>query len=329
MKIITSIGDLNGIGLETFTKAIALCPANFFENNSIAIVSSISNIYDYLSKINFPFSIDDNFLIIDNKRVEIIEINSNSQIEFGKISTQSAAIALSSLQLATDLVLSKQYDALLTLPISKNAMHLLDFAYPGHTEYLAMRDNTNSPLMILFNDQMRVALATIHIPLKDVSNTISKVHIEKTMKMFYNSLKIDFAINNPKIAVLGLNPHAGENGDIGNEEIEILNPVIKEMSIDNYSLGGTFPADSFFARNNWKNYDGILAMYHDQGLIPMKMTSKNGGVNFTAGLSFVRTSPDHGTGFDIAGKNIANGNSTLQALIWVEKIASNRIIFQE
>ena len=328
MKIITSVGDLNGIGLETFAKAIELCTAEFFNNNSIAIVSSITNINDYLKKINFSYYIDNNFLIINNKKIEIIEIKENSKIEFGIISKQSAEIALSSLQLATDLVLSKQYDALLTLPISKNAMHLLDFAYPGHTEYLAMRDKNTSPLMILFNDQMRVALATIHIPLKDVSASISISSLELVIKKFYNSLKIDFGVHNPKIAVLGLNPHAGENGDIGNEEIEIINPIIKKLSIENYIIEGAFPADSFFARNNWKNYDGILAMYHDQGLIPMKMTSKNGGVNITAGLSFVRTSPDHGTGFDIAGKNLADGKSTLQALLWAERISSNRIIYQ-
>lgn len=328
MKIITSVGDLNGIGLETFAKAIELCTSEFFNKNSIAIVSSIAIIDDYLKKINFSYYIDNNFLIINNKKIEIIEIKENSKIEFGIISKQSAEIALSSLQLATDLVVSKQYDALLTLPISKNAMHLLDFAYPGHTEYLAMRDKNTSPLMILFNDQMRVALATIHIPLKDVSASISISSLELVIKKFYNSLKIDFAVHNPKIAVLGLNPHAGENGDIGNEEIEIINPIIKKLSIENYIIEGAFPADSFFARNNWKNYDGILAMYHDQGLIPMKMTSKNGGVNFTAGLSFVRTSPDHGTGFDIAGKNLADGKSTLQALLWAERIASNRIIYQ-
>lgn len=327
MKIITSIGDPNGIGLETFAKAIDGSPSSFYADNSIAIAASPAILQDYLEKINFPFSIENNFLIIDNKKIEIIDIKKNYEIQFGVISHESADIALSSLELATDLVITQQYDALLTLPISKNAMHLINFAYPGHTEYLAMRDGQSNPLMILFNNKMRVALATIHIPLKDVPYAISKESLQTRIRDFINSLHIDFAIDNPNIAVLGLNPHSGEQGDIGREEIEIINPIINQMDLGFGIVKGAFPADSFFAHNQWRNYDGILAMYHDQGLIPMKMTSVNGGVNFTAGLSFVRTSPDHGTGFDIAGKNVADSKSTLQALIWAEKIARNRIIF--
>ena len=329
MKIITSIGDPNGIGLETFAKAIAECDQNFFINNSLAIAASPKIIEDYLRKINFPFIIENDFLLIDGKKIRIIEIEKDYEIEFGKISKKSAEIALSSLELATDKVLSKEYNALVTLPISKNAMHLAGFAFPGHTEYLAMKDGAEDILMILFNDSMRVALATIHIPLKDVSSQISKKLIENRLVNFNKSLRYDFAINYPKIAILGLNPHSGENGDIGIEEIEIIEPVIEKMQKSGNSVYGPAPADSFFARNDWKMFDGILAMYHDQGLIPMKMTDKQGGVNFTAGLSFVRTSPDHGTAFNIAGKNFADSKSTLKSLIWAEKIASNRINFKE
>jgi len=327
MKIITSIGDPNGIGLETFAKAVKECNADFFLNNSVAIAASLSIIDDYLKKINFQFDFENQNLIIDNKKIEIIDIGKEYEIEFGAITKKSAEIALSSLECSTDLILSKKYNALLTLPISKNAMHLAEFSYPGHTEYLAAKDNTKDYLMILFNDKMRVALATIHIPLKDVVLSISKKLLENKIANFIYSLKFDFAIKDPKIAVLGVNPHAGENGDIGKEEIDIIIPVIEKFRNIGNLVEGPFPADSFFAHSNWHNYDGIFAMYHDQGLTPMKMTSENGGVNFTAGLNFVRTSPDHGTGFDIAGKNISDCKSTLQALIWAEKIVRNRLIF--
>ncbi|HRT67399.1 MAG TPA: 4-hydroxythreonine-4-phosphate dehydrogenase PdxA [Bacteroidota bacterium] len=327
MKIITTIGDPNGIGLETFVKAIKECDAEFFQNNYIAIASSPSIIENYLKEINFLFNFENQYLVIDNKKIEIINIDKDYKIEFGTITNKSAEIALSSLECAAELVLSKKYNAMLTLPISKNAMHLTEFPFQGHTEYLAAKDNAKDYLMILFNDKMRVALATIHIPLKDVAVSISEELLENKITNFIHSLKIDFATDKPKIALLALNPHAGENGDIGREEIEIIIPIIEKFRNNGNIIDGPFPADSFFAHSNWHNYDGIFAMYHDQGLIPMKMTNRNGGVNFTAGLSFVRTSPDHGTGFDIAGKNIADCKSTLQALIWAEKISRNRLIF--
>ena len=178
MKIITSIGDPNGIGLETFAKAVKECNADFFLNNSVAIAASSSIIDDYLKKINFQYDFENQNLIIDNKKIEIIDLGKEYEIEFGAITKKSAEIALSSLECSTDLILSKKYNALLTLPISKNAMHLAEFSYPGHTEYLAAKDNTKDYLMILFNDKMRVALATIHIPLKDVVLSISKKLLE-------------------------------------------------------------------------------------------------------------------------------------------------------
>ena len=210
------------------------------------------------------------------------------------------------------------------MPISKNAFHLTHWEYPGQTEYLSSFFEDSEPLMILFSDKIKVALATIHEPIYNVPTLIQKDTLKNTIRSFYNSLKYDFAYKNPKIAVLGLNPHAGENGDIGKEEIEDIIPAIQECHFDDINASGPFASDAFFARERYKDYSGILAMYHDQGLIPMKMISKKGGVNFTANLPIVRLSPDHGTGYDIAGKNIANPISCVQAIEWAIKIAERR-----
>jgi 4-hydroxythreonine-4-phosphate dehydrogenase len=301
-----------------------LLTEQFKRENELTLIGNIETITDYLSKLHFDFQITNNLLIIENSTLRIINIKNYGEVNFGKIDAKSGKAAFDALELAAQLALGKDCDALVTLPISKTAMHLAGFNFPGHTEYLAHIDSVENPLMILFNQTMKVALATIHSPISRIPKLIKSEMLTELIIKFNDSLKNDFGYSNPKIAVLGLNPHAGEEGNIGNEEIEIIKPVINSLQNINFQIDGPFSADGFFGQRLYKEFDGIFAMYHDQGLIPMKMTSLNGGVNFTAGLSFVRTSPDHGTGFDIAGMNFADPKSTYQAIIWAEKIANIR-----
>jgi 4-hydroxythreonine-4-phosphate dehydrogenase len=329
MRIITSIGDINGIGLETFIKSLNILDKDFLNRNEIALCGHLETIKEYLAKTNLQCEINSNGLKVNNAFVEIIPTKTFTKVKFGRNTFESGLAAYESLTLSANLVFERKFDALLTLPISKTSIHLAGFQFPGHTEMLADMDNKSEPLMILFNNQMNVALATIHIPIKEVASQITPDNLEKKLRKYYNSLINDFAIETPSMAVLGLNPHSGENNHIGDEEINIINPTLDKIQLEGLNCVGPFSADSFFAHSSWKRFDAIFAMYHDQGLIPLKMTSTDGGVNFTAGLSIVRTSPDHGTAFDIAGRNIANPSSTYKAIIWAEKIYNNKKRFEK
>ncbi len=327
MKIIVSMGDPNGIGFECFLKSLEMINQN--ENKfDFTIVSNSQTIKEYAESLNIDILIDNQYFFYNNHQVKIIE-QDYCPIEFGNITKDAGILAVNSLISASNLINSGQYDALLTLPISKHSVHLAGFNFPGHTEFLADIDRTYNPLMILFNDNMKMALATIHIPIKEVPNLITSELVADKLQLYFNSLKYDFGIINPKVAVLSLNPHAGEDGDIGNEEITIISPALQELRDLGFDAIGPFSPDAFFKYYNFLSYDGIFAMYHDQGLIPLKMLSQNGGVNFTANLSFIRVSPDHGTGFDIAGKNIADPLSTLKAIHSSYEINQNRINFNK
>ena len=213
---------------------------------------------------------------------------------------------------------------MITLPISKASLKQNKWVFPGQTEMISAYTNQAQPLMILFAKQFRVALATIHVPLEKVSSMISKESLVQTIHILHTSLYEDWNIEKPTIAVLGLNPHAGEQGDIGNEEQISIIPAIEQCKSLNINVDGPFSADAFFAQKKYLNYDAVLAMYHDQGLIPLKMISGNSGVNATVGLPIIRTSPDHGTAFDIAGKNIAHFESTKQAILSAIQFAVNK-----
>jgi len=323
MKIIVSFGDPNGIGFETFVKSFYVSEIAFNEIE-FTIVANKLTIEEYIEKCSLQSkaTISENKLFINKHNISIIDIP-NVKIKFGKTSSEAGLFSYNSLKIATELAKKKEYDALLTLPISKYSMKLVGFNFPGHTEYLAYEDNCDYYLMILFNERMKVALATTHIPLREVANYITKELLYKNINTFYNSLIYDFGIINPKVAVLSLNPHSGEMGNIGDEENEIIIPVLNEFHSQLLSINGPFASDSFFRNDDYLKYDGIFAMYHDQGLIPLKINSRNGGVNFTAGLSFIRVSPDHGTAFDIAGRNMANPMSTYQSIIWSKLIFDN------
>ncbi|KKM56865.1 hypothetical protein LCGC14_1551280, partial [marine sediment metagenome] len=231
--------------------------------------------------------------------------------------------ALKSLRAAVEALKNGDIDALVTAPINKSNIQTKDFKFPGHTDFLAQELEGES-LMFMVTDSLKVGLLTDHVAVKDVSSTINSILIRSKVRTIEKSLRMDFAIRAPKVALLGINPHSGDNGVIGKEDDEVLRPIIKEMSDAGHLVFGPYSADSFFGSENYKNFDAILAAYHDQGLIPFKTLSFGMGVNFTAGLSKVRTSPDHGTAYEIAGQNKADHSSFKEAVFMALTIFKNR-----
>ena len=228
-----------------------------------------------------------------------------------------------SLNQATQSLKNEKIDVLITAPINKETIQSDEFNFSGHTEFLEHNLEGES-LMILMNDFLRIGLITGHIPISKIADTITPELIERKVKILNQSLKKDFNINKPKIAVLGLNPHSGDNGVIGKEENDLIKPTIKSINENGILVFGPYAADGFFGSETYKQFDGVLAMYHDQGLAPFKALTFGNGVNFTAGLSHVRTSPDHGTAFDISGKGVANSDSFKEAVFTGIKIFKNR-----
>ena len=212
-------------------------------------------------------------------------------------------------------------DAIVTAPINKKNIQREDFHFVGHTDFITEELGAKDSLMLMVTNELRVGVVTAHIPLKEVSDALTKEVIESKLKIFIKTIKKDFGISKPKIAIMGLNPHSGEDGLLGKEEIEVIEPVIKDFRDGGHLVYGPFPADGFFGSLDYKKYDGILAMYHDQGLIPFKMLGFELGVNFTAGTNKVRTSPDHGTAYSLAGKNAADPQSMREAIY----LASNTV----
>lgn len=324
MKIIVSSGDPNGIGLEIFAKAvIALNKNPDFKNMEISLAGSSKVCEEYFTKIGIDFEISASGLNLSGNRIPIIDVGA-SKIDFGKETRESGEFAAKCLETAAEKTFEGNFDAMVTAPISKAATHLAGRTYPGHTEAIARICGVEEPLMILCSETVRVALITAHASISEVPKMITPELIRKKFEIFYKSLKLDFGIENPSVAVLGLNPHAGESGDIGREEIEIYEPTLAKLRNRGIKVEGPFPADGFFARSEQNRFDGILASYHDQGLVPLKMLAAGAGVNFTAGLPIVRTSPDHGTAFPIAGKNEASEESTIAAFKAAISIARNR-----
>lgn len=324
MKIVITSGDTNGIGLETLFKGFPAVDPN---SNDFALCINTETLVEYAKKANLNIEVRGDKAVYMNRTIELIHLNNGSQIDFGAIAIDSGQHSADSVEKALELTQSGEFDAMVTLPISKEAIYLTGWKFTGHTEMLAAKSGVESPLMILFKDRIRVAIASIHMPLKEVPGYLSKNVIYEKALMLHESLKKDFAVEQPKIAVLGLNPHAGESGNIGTEEIEYINECVEQLQSDDINAEGPFPADGFFAHGGYLGYDATLAMYHDQGLIPMKMLARGGGVNYTAGLPIVRTSPDHGTAFMIAGQGRANPQSTIDAInaaIDIAKVRKSR-----
>ncbi|MBA6157176.1 4-hydroxythreonine-4-phosphate dehydrogenase PdxA [Tenacibaculum sp. S7007] len=319
-----SVGDINGIGIEIILKTfedkrmLEFCtPVLFASNRLISYHKKALGFNNNIHGIN-------NIEKIVHGKINLLNAwKEEVKIEIGKITEIGGEFAYKSLSAATKALKSNHIDVLLTAPISKENIQSEEFKFPGHTEYLEENLDGKS-LMILMTDELRIGLITGHIPISEVATTITPELIKSKVETMHNSLKSDFNIRKPKIAILGLNPHCGDNGIIGKEDDEIIRPTINEIKESGKLVFGPYAADGFFGSKTYKQFDGILAMYHDQGLAPFKTLSFGNGVNFTAGLSKVRTSPDHGTGFDIAGKNKANPTSFKEALFTSLQIFKNR-----
>lgn len=327
IKVGISHGDINGIGYEVILKTFAnedifqLCTPVLYGSPKVAA---------YYRKF-----VEDapNFVVIDRPEkakeghLNIVDCFGDKElkIETGKPSQEAGEAAFNALEKAVDDLKVQKIDVLVTAPINKNTIQQENFKFPGHTEYIENKaGDGNQSLMILMNEMLRVALVTNHIPISQISQKISKNIIETKLNILNESLKVDFAIDNPRIAVLSLNPHCGDNGLIGTEEQDIIIPAIQDSFKKGIRCFGPYPADGFFGSGNYSKFDAILAMYHDQGLAPFKALAMGDGVNYTAGLPVVRTSPAHGTAYDIAGQSIADESSFRQAIFTAIDIYRNR-----
>lgn len=324
-RIAVSSGDINGIGPEIILKTLR---RRDLKDHTVIILSSESVVDFYAAQleIDLDYEIASSFEDIREHKINIVQAYDTQApaILPGTLDQHAGAYAMQAVEQGLELCKSGHADALVTAPISKEAVNLAGYHIPGHTEFLAEHTDTTNFLMMLVNEDLRVGLASIHIPIAEVAQALTIDSITRDATIMYQSLKQDFNIKNPRIAVLGLNPHAGDGGIIGEEEQEMISPAIKKLMDQGIEVTGPHAADGFFGNRKYEQCDGVLAMYHDQGLVPFKALSFGAGVNFTAGLPIVRTSPDHGTAFDIAGKGQANPSSFGQAFDLAIQLAANR-----
>ena len=333
LRVGITIGDTNGIGIEVALKAVSvpemmdMCtPLIYGSSKIISYHRNACNLPGF--QINHTKSADK---IKDNMPNLVECIDQDIKIELGHPTKQAGQAAFIALEAAVRDLKAGLIDVLVTAPISKDNIQSEQFQFPGHTEYLesAIGDG-NKALMILCNANLRIALATIHLPLSKVPTALNADGIRNKLQLLNDSLKRDFNIDGPRIAVLSLNPHSGENGILGSEEKDIIIPAMQQaQDEDGILCFGPFAADGFFGARQYRRFDGVLAMYHDQGLAPFKTIAMDEGVNFTAGLPYVRTSPDHGTGYDIAGQGIANETSMRHAIYTAIDVYRNRIRYDE
>lgn len=321
-----TIGDINGIGPEVIIKSL--------EDNRILkqftpVIYGSGKVISYyrkaLDKESFNYQQISSIDKVAHKKVNVLNVwDETIEINPGQANETGGKYAVLSLQKAVADLKEEKIDAIVTAPLAKDLVQSDDFKFPGHTEYLTQEAGESDSLMFLVHDALRVGVVTGHIPLKDVSDKVTKEKIVTKLQKMIKSLQKDFGIKKPRVAVLGLNPHAGENGLLGDEEEKVIVPAIDEVKKGHNIVAGPFPADGFFGMRSYKQYDGVLAMYHDQGLIPFKTMAFEEGVNYTAGLPFVRTSPDHGTAFAIAGKGEADETSFRNALYLANDVIRQR-----
>ena len=329
IKVGISIGDINGIGIEIILKTFAdlrmleLCtPIIFASNKIISIHKKELNIDTQIHGI-------ENISKAVSNKINLLNVWKESVlVEFGKETEEGGKYAFLSLQAAVKALQNNEIDILVTAPINKHNIQSDNFNFNGHTEYLEANLEGES-LMILMTDEIKIGLITGHIPIQKIAETITSELLIKKINLLHNTLIQDFKIRKPKIAVLGLNPHCGDNGVIGTEDDEIVKPTLEKIQAEGKLVYGPYSSDSFFGSESYRNFDGILAMYHDQGLAPFKAISFGNGVNFTAGLNKIRTSPDHGTAYEIAGKCLANHNSFKQAIYTALDIYKSRKEYHE
>ena len=324
-----SIGDLNGIGSEVILKTfddsrmLELCTPVIFAN--VKVLSFIKKTLG----LETPLHGIDHINQIVIGKINVLNIWKESvDLNFGVNEENIGKYAIKSFVEATKALKEDQVDVLVTAPINKYNIQSEEFKFPGHTDYLD-KELEGDALMFMVNDNLRVGLMTDHIPVNEVAKHLTEKLIIQKIETIKLSLTKDFGINKPKIAVLALNPHAGDNGVIGKEDDEIIKPIIKKLFEKGTLVFGPFPADGFFGNSQYEKYDAVLATYHDQGLIPFKTLSFGNGVNYTAGLNKIRTSPDHGTAYEIAGKGIADYNSFKEAVYTAIDIYNSRNQYQE
>lgn len=325
-----SCGDINGIGPEVIIKTFS---DHRLLDHCTPVLFASSKLLNFYRKAagdaHFNYQSVKDFSRIGPKQINLIHCwEEEVAITPGQLNEAGGKYAVRSLLMAADALKAGHIQGLVTAPLHKKNVQSDDFRYTGHTPFLKDADGAKDVLMLLYDANLRVALVTEHLPLKDVAANISKATILSKLQLLNQSLRRDFGIDKPKIAMLGLNPHAGDEGLIGNEEETIIAPAIKEAK-NKLLVYGPFSADAFFARASYTKFDAVLAMYHDQGLIPFKTIAGGGGVNYSAGLSFVRTSPDHGTAFDIAGKNEADSTSFTTAVFECVDIINRRAGYDE
>lgn len=319
-------GDINGVGYEVILKTFAdpmmleLCTPIIYGSPKVAAYHRKS------LDLSTTFSIINSAEEACDDRVNILNCsNDEVKVEFAKSDSEAGKAALESLECVIEDYRKGLIDVIVTAPINKHTIQSKEFSFPGHTEYIEERlGDGNKSLMILMKNDFRVALVTTHVPIKDIASSITKELIIEKATILNQSLKCDFGISAPRIAVFALNPHAGDDGLLGSEEAEIIKPAIEELVADGIFCYGPYPADGFMGSGNYTHFDGILAMYHDQGLAPFKALAMEDGVNYTAGLPVVRTSPAHGTAYDIAGKGLANEDSFRQAVYVAIDVFRNR-----
>lgn len=329
IKVGISIGDINGIGLEVILKTfkdirmLELCTPVIFGSYKLT-----ANLKKELNSNIQIQSVDDLNKIVDGKLNVVNVWKEDVVLDVGVLNETGGKYAFSSLKESVKALKDGMIDTLVTAPINKENIQSEEFKFAGHTEYLESELEGKS-LMILMSGKLRVGLITGHIPISEISEAITSELIKLKVEILYKTLIQDFGISRPKIAVLGLNPHCGDNGVIGKEDEEIIRPTLNEIQKGGKLVYGPFAADGFFGSKAYEKFDGILAMYHDQGLAPFKTLSFGKGVNFTAGLNKIRTSPDHGTGFDIAGKDMADESSFKEALFAAIDIFRKRLNYSE
>jgi 4-hydroxythreonine-4-phosphate dehydrogenase len=324
-------GDLNGIGPELIIKTFSdnrmldLCTPVIFASNKL-----INYYRKIVADAPLNFSSTKDLTKLNPKQANVFNCwEEEVPIQPGALTDISGKYAIRSLMVAAQCLKDGQLDAIVTAPIHKNNTHTPDFPYTGHTPFLKEKFGAKDVVMLLYSHALRVALVTEHIPVSKISEVLTKELLTLKLNILRESLVKDFGIDKPKIAVLGLNPHAGDGGQIGDEEQTVIKPVIEQMQRQGHIIYGPYSADAFFAKGHYQFFDAVLAMYHDQGLIPFKTISSGEGVNYTAGLPVIRTSPDHGTAFDIAGKDIADPSSFREAIFQAIDLLRQRAFYAE
>ncbi len=319
MRVVVSCGDVNGIGLRCFEDVCATHTINA----TLTLAIDTSTLQEAITAYSLRGTLSNNTWHCGPNAITILAVHAPCRVHPGTVQSDSARCAIASLNVATNAVLNKQVDALVTLPINKHAMSTQGWPYMGQTEMLAQHAGGAS-LMVLCSESTRVALATVHSALRDVDALLTTTLLCNRIEQLHHHLTFDLGLQHPRIAVLAVDPHAGEHGVIGTTDQAVVAPAVALCAANGMLVAGPFPADGFFGFGAYKKFDGILAMYHDQGLIPLKLMAQGAGVNCTAGLSIVRTSPDHGTAYDKAANGNVDSRSTFEAIQLAMSIATTR-----